>query len=152
MKEELKLENVIRSTWMSISKMYNTYASEHDSTMANAYTLLCLDPEKGTPSTQLGPKMGIKPTSLSRVLKELEQQKLIVREKNPHDKRGVLVSLTDLGKEKRSYSETIVAMFHTQILTQIPKNEMEEFYVVLKKIYDITKQLTNQHSYEESTY
>ena len=34
-----------------------------------ALLLLSIDPEKGTPSTSLGPKMGMEATSLSRTLK-----------------------------------------------------------------------------------
>ena len=41
-------------------------ASKFEATMATAFTLLSIDPKKGTPSTSLGPKMGMESTSLSK--------------------------------------------------------------------------------------
>ena len=51
--------------------------------MATGFTLLSIDPEKGTPSTALGPKMGMEATSLSRILKTMEEKGLITRKPNP---------------------------------------------------------------------
>ena len=64
-----------------IAKMYNEEASKYDSTMAVAFLLLQIDKEKGTTSTALGPKMGMEPTSLSRLLKRMETNGLMYREK-----------------------------------------------------------------------
>jgi DNA-binding MarR family transcriptional regulator len=44
--------------------------------------------------------MGMEATSLTRTLKSMEEKGLI-RKKNPDDGRGVLIYLTELGKEKR---------------------------------------------------
>ena len=41
-----------------------------------ALLYLSIDPKKGTPSTSLGPKMGMEATSLSRTLKSLEEKKV----------------------------------------------------------------------------
>ena len=46
--------------------------------MATGFALLSIDPEKGTPSTSLGPKMGMEATSLSRTLKTMEEKGLII--------------------------------------------------------------------------
>ena len=40
-----------------------------------------IDPKKGTPSTSLGPKMGMEATSLSRTLKTMEIKNLITRKR-----------------------------------------------------------------------
>ena len=70
--------------------------------MAVGFTLLSIDPKTGTPSTALGPKMGMEATSLSRILKRMQEQGLIERKPNPKDGRGVLIHLTDFGLEKRT--------------------------------------------------
>jgi hypothetical protein len=41
--------------------------------------------------------------SLTRTLKSMEEKGLIIRKKNPDDGRGVLIYLTELGKEKKTY-------------------------------------------------
>ena len=51
-------ESALRSTWQLVSKMYNKEALHFDSTMAMGFALLSIDPD-GTPSTNLGPKMGM---------------------------------------------------------------------------------------------
>ncbi|WP_276835901.1 hypothetical protein [Chryseobacterium cucumeris] len=67
-----KIENVdliLKQTWLAVSKMYTELAQEHDSTAVQALTLLKIDPKEGTRSTNLGPKMAIEPTSLTRIIK-----------------------------------------------------------------------------------
>ena len=95
-----------------IAKLYNERAAKHDSTMATAFVLLNIDYEKGTPSTALGPLMGMEPTSLSRILKTMEDKGAISREKNPSDGRGVIIKLTDFGKEMREISKESVIIFN----------------------------------------
>ena len=68
---EKTIDYVLRATWMAVSKMYNEQASKVDSTMATGFTLISIDPDEGTPSTSLGPKMGMEATSLSRTLKSM---------------------------------------------------------------------------------
>ena len=83
--KELTLDYLLRSTWMAVAKMYNEEAKKKGSSMASGFALLSIDPENGTPSTSLGPKMGMEATSLSRTLKSMEEKGLIVRKKNPAD-------------------------------------------------------------------
>lgn len=73
-------DSVLRSTWNLVSKMYNKEANKFDSTMATGFALLSIDAE-GTPSTTLGPKMGMEPTSLSRLLNTMEKRDLILEHK-----------------------------------------------------------------------
>src|SRR5210317_21935 len=104
MMKDKTIDYVLRTTWLAVNKMYNEQAARFDTTMATGFTLLSIDPEEGTPSTALGPKMGMEATSLSRILKTMEERGLIERKPNPADGRGVLIHLTDFGREKRAYS------------------------------------------------
>ena len=70
--------------------MYNQKASEHNMTMSIGFILMIVDKD-GTPSTQLGPRMGMEPTSLSRTLKTMEDRKLIRRQEDKIDKRKVFI-------------------------------------------------------------
>ena len=80
------IDHILRSVWMSVSKMYQEEAAKLDSTMATGFTLISIDPEHGSPSTALGPKMGMEATSLSRLLKSMEARELISR--NPQEIEG----------------------------------------------------------------
>ena len=130
----LTIDHYLRSTWLSVQKMYNEQAAKFNSTMVMGFTLLSIDPKTGTPSTSLGPKMGIEPTSLSRTLKNLEEKGLIVRKKNPEDGRSVLVVLTKDGLEMRNVSKEVVLGFHEAVEEQISKEELNTFFEVLHKI------------------
>ena len=135
MKQET-VDSVLRSTWNLVSKMYNKEASKFDSTMATGFALLSIDPE-GTPSTTLGPKMGMEATSLSRILKTLEERELIVRRPNPEDGRGVLINLTAKGLEKRESSRQRVFTFNDKVKHEIGSDKLNEFYDVSEKILDM---------------
>ena len=134
LRDDLTIDYLLRSTWLAVQKMYNEQASEYHSTMVYAFTLLSIDPKTGTPSTSLGPKMGIEPTSLSRTLKNLEDRKFIVRKPNPEDGRSVLITLTNEGLKMRDTSKRFVVQFNTAINENIEPEKMKIFFEVMLKI------------------
>ncbi|MEH6535731.1 MAG: MarR family transcriptional regulator [Psychroserpens sp.] len=140
------IDYVLRTTWLAVNKMYNEEASQFDTTMATGFALLSIDPEKGTPSTSLGPKMGMEATSLSRTLKTMEEKGLIIRKPNPEDGRGVLIHLTQFGIEKRDYSKEKVLMFNETIKDNVSEEELMHFYKVAEIINNMisNKQIYNQ--------
>ena len=135
--KEKTIDYVLRATWISIAKMYNEEAGKEGSTMATGFALLSIDPEKGTPSTSLGPKMGMEATSLSRTLRTMEDKGLILRRKNPEDGRSVLIHLTDFGKEMRDYSRKVVLTFDEAVRREIPDKDLDKFIEVAQKIMDL---------------
>ena len=135
--KEKTIDYVLRTTWLAVQKMYNEEASKFGATMTTAFTLLGIDPTKGTPSTALGPKMGMEATSLSRILKTLEERELIVRRPNPEDGRGVLINLTAKGLEKRESSRQRVFTFNDKVKHEIGSDKLNEFYDVSEKILDM---------------
>ncbi|MGB5394030.1 MAG: MarR family transcriptional regulator [Lutimonas sp.] len=134
MKKEKTIDHALRATWQSVAKSYNEQALKHQSTMAMGMALLYIDHEKGTPSTALGPSMGMEATSLSRILKNMEEKGLIYREKNPEDGRGVLLKLTALGKEKREISKHTVLQFNNSVKEHIEEIKIEHFFEVTELI------------------
>ena len=136
------LDSVLRSTWNSVSKMYNREASKFDSTMATGFALLNIDAE-GTPSSALGPKLGMESTSLSRLLNNMEKKKLITRKPNPSDGRGVLIFLTQFGKEKRDYSRSVVLNFNNHIESKLSSQQVKNFLDVAECIMIESKKFEN---------
>lgn len=130
-------ESALRSTWQLVSNMYNKEALHFDSTMAMGFALLSIDPD-GTPSTNLGPKMGMESTSLSRLLNAMEERGLINRIKNPNDGRGVLIHLTPFGKENRENSKTVVLNFNERIDNQLTNEKINHFFEVIECIRETT--------------
>ena len=131
---------------MAVQKMYNEEAGTKGSTMATGFALISIDPKKGTPSTALGPKMGIEATSLSRTLKKMEQQGLIDRRPNPEDGRGVLIHLTAFGKEMREFSKGVVLRFDEALKEQVSEEDIKTFKKVASTI---TELISNKNIYKK---
>jgi len=131
------IDYCLRATWQAVTKMYNEQAVQFDTTMAVGFALLSIDPEEGTPSTALGPRMGMEATSLSRTLKTMEERGLIIRKPNPADGRGVLIHLTAFGKEKRDYSKSRVKTFNNAVRSNISDEKVNHFYEVIDTINDL---------------
>ena len=134
MHKENTIDHSLRATWQAVAKMYNEQAAKHNSTMATAFVLLNIDFENGTPSTALGPLMGMEPTSLSRILKTMEEKGAIYREKNPEDGRSVLIKLTDYGKEMRKVSRETVITFNEAVRQYVSDEKLNHFFEVTEKI------------------
>lgn len=140
------IDYVLRATWQAVSRMYNEEAAKYGATMATGFVLLSIDKEKGTPSTTLGPKMGMEATSLTRTLKSMEEKELIIRKKNPLDGRGVLIYLTDLGKEKRELSKSTVLKFNEAVKEYVTEEKLNHFKEVTEIINELiqNKRIFNQ--------
>jgi DNA-binding MarR family transcriptional regulator len=137
MMKEKTIDYVLRSTWQAVSRMYNEEASKFDGSMAIGFALLSIDKEEGTPSTYISNRMGMEATSLTRTLKTLEEKGLIIRKKNPDDGRGVLIYLTDLGKQMREHSKTTVLKFNELVKLNITEEKLNHFMEVADVINDL---------------
>jgi DNA-binding MarR family transcriptional regulator len=146
MNKDKSIDHQLRATWQAVAKMYNEQAAQYDSTMATAFVLLNIDKEKGTPSTALGPLMGMEPTSLSRILKTMEDKGAICREKNPDDGRSVIIKLTDYGKEMRKFSKSHVIQFNNSIREAVTEEDLEGFFKVTSTI---NKLIADKEIYKE---
>jgi len=135
--KEKTIDYILRSTWIAVTKIYNEEANKKGSSMATGFALLSIDPDNGTPSTALGPKMGVESTSLSRTLKTMETKGLITREKNPNDGRSVLIYLTEFGVEMREFSKYVVLSFNEAIKDNISEEDLNTFIKVTDKINEL---------------
>lgn len=135
--KEKTIDYILRATWQAVSRMYNEEASKYGASMSVGFALLSIDKENGIPSTALGPQMGMEPTSLTRTLKSMEEKGLITRKKNPVDGRGVLISLTKLGREKRDLSKDRVLTFNEVIKQHISQDKLDAFIEVAEKINEL---------------
>ncbi|MEN8137425.1 MAG: MarR family transcriptional regulator [Bacteroidota bacterium] len=133
----LTIDYMLRSTWQAVSKMYNEQAVEYGASMATGFTLLSIDPEEGSPSTSLGPRMGVEATSLSRTLKSMEEKGLIIRKPNPKDGRGVLICLTNEGRAKREISKERVLKFNDTVRNSLSPQKIKHFYEVMETITEL---------------
>jgi DNA-binding MarR family transcriptional regulator len=67
----------------------------------------------------------------------MEDKGLIYREANPNDGRGVLLFLTDFGKEKRELSRKTVLKFNEIIKNNIDALKLKHFEEVSEMINEL---------------
>ena len=137
MEPEDTIDYNIRKTWFNITKMYNRTATDYMASTSLAMIVLNIDMLEGTPSTQLGPNMGMESTSLSRSLNKLEECGYISRKPDPKDKRKSIIHLTKSGLEGREVAKEIVLDFNNKVFSHFDKSEMDTFFKILKKINHI---------------
>ena len=137
MKPEETIDFHIRWAWHGIARIYNTEAAQHGLTMSTGYVLLSIDHHNGTPSTKLGPMMGMEPRSLVRTLQSMEEEGLIKRKPDKDDKRVVRIYLTEKGKKKRDISKEKVILFNESIQKKVGKKKLKDFFEVMGEINTI---------------
>ena len=134
MEPEDTIDYNLRKTWFNISKMYNRTASDYMGSMSLAMIVLNIDMFEGTPSTQLGPNMGMESTSLSRSLNKLEDLGVIERKPDPVDKRKSIIHITESGLKSREIAKNVVLEFNNKVFAKCNEEELSVFFNVLKKI------------------
>jgi DNA-binding MarR family transcriptional regulator len=130
----------VRHAWHRIYRMYNQKAVAHGLTISAGFILMNID-KIGTPSTSLGPRMGMEPTSLSRTLKSMEDQGWIRREITSKDKRKVLIFLTNEGLKKRNIVRDFLVDFNGKILARISQAELLGFFKTMQAMDEIIDEL-----------
>jgi MarR family transcriptional regulator, organic hydroperoxide resistance regulator len=139
MRREETVDHNIKAAWHAISRMYNQQAGKHDITTSIGFVLLNIHSD-GTPATKIAPLMGLEARSLTRVLKTMEEKKLIYREPDLVDRRSVRIFLTALGKKKKEISRETVLFFNNRVMEIIPENKMKVFFEVMNEINQLTSQ------------
>ena len=134
MKPEETVDYNIKVAWHAISRMYNSQAIQHDISTSIGFVLLNIDPERGTPATKIAPLLGLESRSLTRILRNLEEQGLIYKQADTVDKRSVRIFLTELGLEKKEISRQTVRHFNLQVREKIPQSQLDTFYKVVSQI------------------
>lgn len=147
MTKDQSIDHHLRATWQAVAKMYNEQAAKYDSTMAMAFVLLNIDMDNGTPSTAIAPQIGMEATSLSRILKSMEDKGAIYREPNPNDGRSVIIKLTKLGLEERAFAREVVIRFNEVVRQNLQPEQIQHFFEVINTINQLIKE--NAFFFEE---
>ena len=132
-KKIIFLDFLIRHAWHRVSRMYNQKAMTKGMTMSVGFILMIVE-KSGTLSTQLGPKMGMEPTSLSRTLNNMESSGLIERKEFSGDKRKVNIFLTKKGVTKRKLVKNFILDFNQKIESKFKDRDLQGFMNVMNAV------------------
>ena len=137
MKQQETIDYLLKVVWQNMSNTYNQIASGFGITQAIGYVLINIDKE-GTAVSQLAGLLGVKATSLSRILSNMEENGLIYREAAAGDKRSVKVFLTDYGREKRQLAKGVVRAFNEYLGEHLSTQEKNSLVQSLQKLNKLT--------------
>ena len=143
MKEKKYTETVdskLKTAWQLISRMYNAEAVKHGGSIAIGHFLLNIDSSEGSYASDIAPLLGMESTSLSRIIKTLEEEKLITRKNDRTDKRKVRIVLTEKGKRNKELAKQIVRNFNFAVENKVGKKGMELFFNTLNDITELAEQ------------
>ncbi len=135
MKLNETIEFYIRTTSLALSRMYNSIAAKYGITQTMGYILTYVSRD-GTPSTKLAQLLGMKNSSLTRLLKKMEKDGCIYRKVSPEDKRVVKIFLTEKGVIRRKIAKKTVLDFNERLMNKVDEKEMKIFF----KVFDIIKE------------
>ena len=109
--EQLKLENQlcfpVYAASRLITREYQTYLDELAITYPQYLVLLILWEYDHLPVNDIGKKLILNTNTITPLLKRMEQQGLIVRERSKDDERKVIVQLTEKGNEMKERASII---------------------------------------------
>jgi DNA-binding MarR family transcriptional regulator len=142
MKQQETVDYFLKVVWQNVVNTYNQIASEFGITQSVGYVLINIDKE-GTAVSQLAGMLGVKATSLSRMLNNMEELGLIYRETSSGDKRSVKVFLTDFGREKRRMAKDVVISFNEYLSENLTVQEKNNLLSTLQKLNKLTLAYTS---------
>ncbi len=137
-KHQETIDYFLKLVWQTVANRYNQLVTEFGITQSIGYLLLNIDEHEGTTVSQAAALLGLKSTSLSRMLNQLEKMGLIYRESNREDKRSVKIYLTPLGNEKRLMARALVKQFNNYLNDHIKEADKQHLIETLKKINQLT--------------
>jgi MarR family transcriptional regulator, organic hydroperoxide resistance regulator len=143
MKREESVDYQIKAAWHAIARMYNAEANKFNLTVSVGYILLNIDLEEGTPATKIAPLLGLEARSITRTLKNMEEEGFIFKVQDEKDRRFFRIFLTDKGKKAREVSRLSVIRFNEAVYEMIPDDKIKVFFEVMHKIHQIIDNQTN---------
>jgi DNA-binding MarR family transcriptional regulator len=139
------VDSKLKNSWQLISRMYNAEAIKYGGTMSIGYFLLNIDSKEGSYASDIAPKLGMETTSLSRIIKTLESEKLIIKKADRSDKRKVKLILTSKGKETKELAKNSVRKFNNLITDKIGEDRILDFFLTIDQIAEIAEQQYKFH-------
>lgn len=139
--ESLKLENQLCFPLYAASRkvitLYQPYLKPLNITYTQYIVLMVLWETDGIPINELGKKLFLDNGTLTPLLKKMEGQGYLTRQRSKQDERMVIISLTQKGKDMKELCKNVPSAVGNCI--KIEKEQAQALYFML---YDIINQIS----------
>jgi MarR family transcriptional regulator, transcriptional regulator for hemolysin len=117
-----------------VGRAFNDALAQVGGSMPMWFILTNLKGEAWRTQHELARALRIEGPTLTRHLDGLEDEGLVVRRRDPADRRAVSVELTDLGRAKHAEMLRAVQTFNRRLLSGLSEAEIEELRALLARL------------------
>lgn len=111
-----------------------TFGSAGSLTPSEIHTIEAIGYEGSILMSELAARLEVTKGAVSQLIVRLEAKQLATRTPYPHDSRGVLIALTEKGREAYRAHEEIHLRFYEQLRSQLSQREIEIFETCIEKL------------------
>ncbi|MFE5318858.1 MarR family winged helix-turn-helix transcriptional regulator [Paenibacillus sp. NPDC056579] len=123
-----------------LERQPQTFGGAGSVTPSEIHTIEAIGCEGSVLMSELAARLGVTKGAVSQLVVRLEAKQLVKRTSYPHDSRGILISLTDKGKEAYVAHEEVHVRFYDQLRSQLSEQEVETFDRCIEKLNDFLQQ------------
>ena len=113
---------------------YGPFIKDYKITVSQLFLLLALYEKDGATPQELSTKLALNSSTLTGILDRLENKGFIKRENNAHDRRSIIIRLTDRAKSIRDSLWNIYERVNGELRSALSQEEMEQLYSIMKKL------------------
>ncbi|WP_372773445.1 MarR family winged helix-turn-helix transcriptional regulator [Mangrovibacterium sp.] len=139
--EQLKLDNQLCFPFYSLSRLivrkYQPYLDELEITYPQYLVLLVLWESDAMPVNDIAKRLILQTNTVTPLLKRMESQGIVVRDKSEDDERKVIVKLTEKGKKMELVAAEIPAKMAGGM--NMSADELKNLHSTLYRLIDQLK-------------
>ncbi|WP_337100639.1 MarR family winged helix-turn-helix transcriptional regulator [Paenibacillus sp. YIM B09110] len=117
----------------------HTFAGAGTLTPSEIHTIEAIGCEGAILMNELAARLEVTKGAVSQLVVRLEAKQLVERKTYPHDSRGVLISLTEKGKEAYTAHDEVHIRFYEELRSGLSEQEIEIFETFIEKLNEMLK-------------
>ena len=117
-----------------VGRAFNDALAGVGGSMPTWFILTNLKGDEWRTQHELARALHIEGPTLTRHLDGLEEEGLVVRRRDPHDRRAVSVELTEAGRAKHADMLRAVQAFNRRLLSGLSDSEIDELQALLARL------------------
>ena len=123
---------------------YGPFIKDHNLTVSQLFLLLALYEKDGSTPQELSSRLALNSSTLTGILDRLEKKGLIKRENNVHDRRSIVIKLTDRAKSIKDLLWDIYEKVNGELRSALSQEEIDQLYNIMNKLYLKADEMQNK--------
>jgi DNA-binding MarR family transcriptional regulator len=116
-----------------------TFGKAGSLTPSEIHTIEAIGFDGSVLMSELAARLGVTKGAVTQLIARLESKELVTRTSHPHDSRGIVISLTEKGKDAFTAHEEVHDRFYNQLRAQLSEQEIEVFENCIEKLNEFLR-------------